>query len=153
MITQRNVVFFLISNIVLGFLDQLQIFWQLYLLELLGLLAGLGYSSCSTWYIQVFQQDLVFFTALSLMEFQVRYLASFLLFSVIEGFRLLWMGNLHKNIQLIMLELLNASFLVLQFSYYTLMTFLRMLSVILLSLLVILLSILSLTRHLICCNN
>ena len=43
------------------------------------------------------------------------------------------MGSLHKNIQL-MLELLKASFLVLNFSYYTLMTFL-ILSVILLSML------------------
>ena len=33
---------FLISNIVLGVLDQLQIFSQLYLVELLGLLTGLG---------------------------------------------------------------------------------------------------------------
>ena len=43
------------------------------------------------------------------------------------------MGSLHKNIQL-MLELLKASFLVLNFSYYTLMTFL-ILSAILLSML------------------
>ena len=33
---------FLISSMVLGLLDQLQIFSQLYLIELLGLLAGLG---------------------------------------------------------------------------------------------------------------
>ena len=37
------------------------------------------------------------------------------------------MGSLHKNIQL-MLEFLKTSFLVLHFSYYTLMTFLVMLS-------------------------
>ena len=43
------------------------------------------------------------------------------------------MGSLHKNIQL-MLDLLKASFLVLNFSYYTLMTFL-ILSAILLSML------------------
>ena len=42
------------------------------------------------------------------------------------------MGNLHKNIQL-MLEFLKAPFLVPHFSYYTSMTFLMMLSVILLS--------------------
>ena len=35
-------VFFLISSMVLGLLDQLQIFLQLYLIELLGLLTGLG---------------------------------------------------------------------------------------------------------------
>ena len=34
--------FFLISSMVLGLLDQLQIFSQLYLIELLGLLIGLG---------------------------------------------------------------------------------------------------------------
>ena len=41
------------------------------------------------------------------------------------------MESLHKNTQL-MLEFLKAQFLVLHFSYYTLMTFLTMLSVILL---------------------
>ena len=44
------------------------------------------------------------------------------------------MGSLHKNIQL-MLELLKSPFLVLHFSYHTLMTFLMMLYVILLSML------------------
>ena len=33
---------FLISSMVLGLLDQLKIFWQLYLIELLELLTGLG---------------------------------------------------------------------------------------------------------------
>ena len=68
---------------------------------------------------------LVFFTKVSLMEFQVKYLALFLLFSVIDGFEWFWMESLHKNIQL-MLEFLKASFSVLHFSYYTLMTFLMM---------------------------
>ena len=45
--------------------------------------------------------------------------------------RQLWMGRLHKNF-LFMLEFLKAPFLVLYFSYYTLLTFLVMLSVILL---------------------
>ena len=43
---------------------------------------------------------MVFFTDLSLMEFQVRYLAIFLLFSVIVSFRWFWMGSLPKNIHL-----------------------------------------------------
>ena len=68
---------------VLGFLDQLQIFLQFYLIEFLGLLMDLGllelwhliYPRLLTWL-----DMLVFFT--SLMEFQVRYLALFLLFSV-----------------------------------------------------------------------
>ena len=95
---------------------------------------------------------LVFSTNLSLMVFQVSYLALFLLFSVVDGFKWLWTGSLHKNIQL-MLEFLKAPFLVLHFSYYTSMTFLMMLSVILLSVMMILLSILSVIRHLICGNN
>ena len=86
------------------------------------------------------------------MEFQVRYLALFVLFSVIDGFEWFWMKSLHKNIQL-MLEFLKVPFLVLHFSCYILMTFLTVLSVILLSMLTILLSILSLIRHLICGNN
>ena len=50
------------------------------------------------------------------------------------------MTSVQKNIQL-MLEFLKAPFLVLHFSYYTLMTFLMMLS------------ILSLIRHLICASE
>ena len=71
------------------------------------------------------------------MEFQVRYLALFLLFSVIDGFEWFWMESLHRNIQL-MLGILKAPFLVLHFSCYTLMTSLMMLSVILLSMMLIL---------------
>ena len=61
------------------------------------------------------------------------------------------MERFHKNIQLI-LEFLKAPFLDLYFSFYTLMIFLTMLSVILLSMLMIPL-ILSVIRHLICGNN
>ena len=73
-------------------------------------------------------------------------------FLVIDDFQWFWMESLHKNIQL-MREFLKAPFLVLHFSYYTLMTFLMMLSVILLSMLMILLSILSVIGLLICGNN
>ena len=86
------------------------------------------------------------------MKLQVKYLALFLLFSVIDGFEWFGMGSLHKNIE-VMLEFLKAPFLVLHFSYYTLMTFLMILSVILLSMLMILLPILSVIRHLICGSN
>ena len=55
----------------------------------------------------------------------------------------------NKNIQL-MLELFKGPFMVLLFSYYTLMTFLMMLSIILLSMLMILLSLVSVIKHLIC---
>ena len=61
-------------------------------------------------------------------------------------------GKSSQNIQL-MLDFLKASFLVLRFSYYTLMTFLMMLSVILLSMLMMPLSVLSVIRHLIWGNN
>ena len=88
----------------------------------------------------------------SYIEFQVRYLALFLLFSVIYGFKWSWIESLHKNIQL-MQEFLKGPFLVLHFSCCILITFLIMLSVILLSMLMILLSILSVIRHLICGNN
>ena len=94
---------------------------------------------------------LVFSTNLSLLEFHVKYLVLFLLFSLIGSFKWFWTKSLNKNI-LLMLELLKAQFLVQHFSCYTLMTFL-MLSVMLLSMVMILLSILSVIRHLICGNN
>ena len=95
---------------------------------------------------------LVFFTDLRFMEFQVRYLALFILLSVIDGFGWFWIASLHKNNQL-MMGVLKAPSLVLNFSYYTLMIFLMMLSVALLSMLMMLLSILSVIRHPICGNN
>ena len=86
------------------------------------------------------------------MKFQVRYLVSFLLFSVTDGFKWFWMESLHKNIWL-MLEFLKAPFLVLHFSWCILVTFLIMLSVILLSIQMILLSILTVIMHLISANS
>ena len=127
--------FFLISSMVLDLLNQLLIFSQLYLIELLGLLTSLGlrellhliYPRLLTGFGM-----LVFFTKLILMEFQVRYVVLFLLFSAIDDFTWFWMRSLHENIQLI-LEFLKAPFLVLHFPYYTLITFLMMLSVTLFS--------------------
>ena len=122
---------------------------------MLGLLTGLGL--LKLWHL-IYPMLLTGFdmlvssTNLSLMKFQVRYLALILLFSVIGSLEWFWMESLHNNIQL-MLEFLKAPFLVLHFSYYTLMTFLTILSVILLSMLMILLSKLSVIRHLICGNN
>ena len=140
---------------VLVLLNQLQIFSQLNLVELLRLLSGLRL--LELWHfiyprILTGFDMLVFFTNVSLMGFLVRHLALYLFFSVIDGFKLFWVESLHKNIQL-MLEFLKAPTLVLHFSYYTLTTFLKMLSVILLFMLIILLSILSVIRHLICGNN
>ena len=77
---------FLISSIVLGLLDQLQIFWQLFLIELLGLATGLRLLKL---HHLIYPRLLTgvgmmaFFTNVRLMEFQVRYLTLFLLFSVL----------------------------------------------------------------------
>ena len=122
---------------------------------LLGLLTGLAL--LELWHLIYSRllkgfDMLVFLTNLSLMEFQVRYLALFLLFSVTDGFEWFRMESLHENIQL-MLDFLKAPFLVLYLFYYTLMTFLTMLFVILLSMLMILLSIWSVIRYLICDSN
>ena len=130
---------------VLGLLDQLKIFSQLYLIELLGVLTGLRL--LELWHLRYPRlltgfSMLVFFTNLSPIEFQTRYLALFLPVSIIDGSEWFWMEILHKNIQL-MLEFLKASSLALHFSYYRLMTFLTILSVILLSMLIILFPILS----------
>ena len=63
---------------VLGLLNQLQVFSQLHLVELLGLLTGVGL--LELWHL-IYPRlltgfdMLVFFTNLSLVEFQVRYLA------------------------------------------------------------------------------
>ena len=136
--------------------DQLQIFWQLYLIELLGVLTSLGlhelYQLIYPRLLTGFGMLVFFINLRSLVEFQVRYLALFLLFSVIDSFKWFWMGSFHKNNR-VMWQFLKALFVVLYFSYYTLMTFQVMLSVILLSMLVILLSILSVIRHLTCGNN
>ena len=93
----------LIPSMVLVLLSQLQIFWQLCLLKLLGLLISLRllelyhliYLRFSIWF-----GLLVCFANLSLMEFQVRCLALFCLFSVIESFEWFWIGSLCKNLQL-----------------------------------------------------
>ena len=77
---------------VLGLLDQLQIFAQLYLIELLWLLElwHLIYPRLLTEFGM-----LVFFSNVSLMEFPIRYLTLFLLFSIIDGVEWFWMENLH----------------------------------------------------------
>ena len=100
----------MISSMVLGLLDQLLIFSRLYLIELLVLLKGLGL--LELWHL-IYPRllagfgMLLFFTNLSLMEFHVRYLALFLVFSLIDDFEWFWMESLHKNIQL-MLGFLKA---------------------------------------------
>ena len=147
--------FSLIVSMVSGILDQLQIFSQLYLVELLWLLTGLELLELLHWIYLRFLTEfdiLVLYTNFSLMKFQVRYLASFLLFSAIDGLEWFWMESLHNNIQL-MLDFLKTQFLVLHFSCCILMTFLMMLSVISQSKLMIPFSLLSVIRHLICGSN
>ena len=86
---------------VLGLLSQLKIFWQLCLIELQGLLPGLGLIEL---YHLIYPKlliefgILVLFTKLGLMEFQVRYLALFLFFSVMGSFGWFWMGILHNDL-------------------------------------------------------
>ena len=96
---------------------------------------------------------LVFFTILSLLEFLVRYLDLFDLFSVIYGFKWFWMWVLHNNIQLIWWCSSGCN----SWSGFTFptidMTFLMMLYVMLLSALMILISSLSGDEHLICCTS
>ena len=70
---------------VLGLLDQLLIFLQLYLIELLGLSKGIGLLEGISKAFERFGM-LLFCTNLSLMEYQVKYLPLFLLFSVIDTF-------------------------------------------------------------------
>ena len=118
--------FFLISSMVLGLPNQVQIFSLWYLIELLGLLTGLGllelwhliYSRLLTGFGM-----LAYFTDLGLGEFPVRCLALFLLFSVVDGFQWFWMESLHRSF-LLVLEFLKGPFLVLHFFCCILMTFL-----------------------------
>ena len=96
---------------VLGLLDQLQISWQLCVIELLGRSTGLRLLKHSIFPRLLIEFGmLLFFTNVGLMEFQVRYLALFLLFSVIDDFRWFWMGSLYKNMQS-MLKFLQGSIL------------------------------------------
>ena len=90
--------FFLISIMVLGLLNQLQIFSQLFLIELLGLLTGLGAVALDVSKVLTEFDMLVFFTNVCIKELQVGYFALFCLFSVIEGFEWFWIESLHKNI-------------------------------------------------------
>ena len=74
---------FLISGMDLGLLDQLQIFCQLCLIELLGLLTNLGLLELKHLMYPGLSKEydmLVFFTNLSLMEFLFRYLGLFIIF-------------------------------------------------------------------------
>ena len=108
---------------------------QLYLIELLGLLIGLGlfelqhliYPRMSTGFGM-----LVIFTNLIKLEIQVTYINLFRLFSVMDGFEQFCVRSHRKNTQL-MLVFIKAPFLCLRICYCILMTPLVMLSVSLLA--------------------
>ena len=73
LITWSNLVFFLMSSMVLGLLDLLHIFLQLYLIELLRLLTGLGLLELWHFIYPRFLTGfgmLIFFTNLSLWNFR-----------------------------------------------------------------------------------
>ena len=132
LITLRNVNFFQIDSMLSGLLHKLQIFWQLHLIELVRLLLGL--ELLELWHL--IHPRLL--TGFGMLVFFTDF------FSVTDGLRWFWMGSIQ-----LMLDLDKAPFLVLHLSYYTLMTFLIMLSVILLFMLMTLFSFLSLTRHMV----
>ena len=104
LIALRNGASFLISSMVRGLSNQLQIFRQLYLIELVGSLIGLGL--LEPWhiiYLRLFTgcDMMVFFTNSNIMELQFGSLTLILLFSVIDGIMWSYMGSLHKINQLI----------------------------------------------------
>ena len=113
---------------VLGLLDQLQIFLQLYLIELLGLLTVLGLLKLRHLICPRFLTGfgmLVFFTSLSFSEISGQ------IFDLISSFlskrrlRVVLHGKSSREYP-VKLEFLKVPFLVLHFSYYTLTTFLMM---------------------------
>ena len=136
---------------ILGLLNQMEIFLQLYLIELSTFHRPVALELLHLYSRLSIGVDILF-TDLRFMEFWGRYLILFHLFSVIDCFKRVLDGKSSQNIPLLM-EFLKASFLLQLFFYYTFMTFLMMLSVILLSMLMILISTLSVNSHLICDNN
>ena len=152
LITWRNVTYFLISNMVLGLLDQLQIFQQLYLIELLWPLTNLGAiqavaldiskASERAWHAGLLHKLRSYANLGQIFSLILSFLSNTLL-------QMVWMKILQKNIQL-MLEFFKVPFFAQHFCCYTLMIFLMILSVILLSMP---LSTLSEIRHLPCSNN
>ena len=102
--------FFLISSMVLGLLHHLQMFWQFHLIKLLKFVTGLGLLQLQYLiYPRLLTDFAILFslTNVRLMIFLVRFLALFVLPSVMQCFEWFWIGNVHKNIKL-MPEFLKA---------------------------------------------
>ena len=114
----------------------------------------MGYSRWSTWYIQGFWQGLAYWPSSQTKALWI----SGQIFGLTSPFFSNWwlwviLDGKSSQEYPVNVEFFKALFLVLHFSYYTLMTFLMMLSVILLSMLMIILCTICVIRHLICGNN
>ena len=130
--------FFLISSMVLGLLVQLQIFLQ-YLIELLGLLTNCGATLALTvdickafdrvWYVGLLHKLKSYWISGQIFSLISYFLSNRQLEVVVDG-------NSSQEYP-VNAGVLKAPFLVLHFSYNTLMTFLKVLSVRLLSMLMI----------------
>ena len=147
--------FFPIVSMVLGLFDQLQIFWQWYLIELLGLLTGLGLLELSTWYIQGFWQGLTCWSSSQTWTFYEILGQVFGLISSLLNNRQVWVVLVVKFLEdyPVNAGVLQDSVLSLYFFYYSLIMLLMILPMILLFMLMILPSTLNVIRHLICGNN
>ena len=155
MITLINEAFFLISSMVLGLLNQLQIFWQLCLLELLAAFTRSRATQVvaldiSKAFDRVWHAGFLHKRRSYWISGQI-----FGLFSSFVNNRQLRMALNRKFLQEhpVKAGVPQGLILALHFSYYTLMMLLMMLSVVLLSMLMILLFTLNVIRHLICGNN
>ena len=93
-----------------------------------------------------FLDKLLKLTCCTVVPSLAAFLERFALCQNVASLIICWMGDLSKNIQL-MLAFLKATLLVQYFSYYPLITFLMMLSVTLLSMLMLLVSYLSVIRY------
>ena len=148
-------VLFLFSTKVLGLFDWLQIFWQLYLIKLLGLLTALRLLELQhlvyprlfdrVWRAGLFHKLKYYGISGQVFGLICSFLSNRWLLVVLD----------RKSSQEYPINagVPQGPFFVLHFSYYILMTFMMMLFVTLLSMLMIVLSTLSVIRHLICGNN
>ena len=150
LITWRNVAFFLISSKVLGLIDQLQIFWQLYLIKLIEILTVLGLLKL---------QELIYHRLLTefgmLVFFKLKsYKISGQIFVLTSSFLrnrqfLVILNGKSSQEYLINAGVPQGSILGPKLFLPYIMTFLMMLSVILVSILISF-STLTVIRHLIC---
>ena len=139
-------------------LNQLEIFWHLYLTDLLGFLIVLELLELRH-LIQprrLVEFNMLFYFIISqthvLWKFRLSIQPYLIFFSVIDGLESFFTTGLCNNICLL-LKFFKALPMVLHLLYYTLMNFLMVLSVILTSILMILLPTVSVIRCLFCDNN